>query len=55
MRRGAASTSDKVKWADGDITEIPMDNFVDVLEGGEKRWNEELKVYARHNGIRLLA
>ena len=44
----------KVKWADGENTEIPMDNFVDVLEGGEKRWNEELKAYARQNGIRLL-
>ena len=45
----------KVKWGDGDTTEVPMDNFVDVTDGGEKRWNEQLKEYARTHGIPLQA
>ena len=43
----------KVRWADGETTEEPLDSFVDVLSDGRKRWNKQLKTYAKKNGIRI--
>ena len=41
-----------VEWATGEITEEPVDVFVDIVEG-KKIWNEKVLKYAKRHKVNL--